>query len=238
MSKRAIYLGGKRSAAAASDGSTTWTSDATDDWHVADPNDGANGGGYTANPGTASATIGCEAGEMEMEPGSFHIYAMMWTLPSGIVAATTISSASLTIKTHSSGVDSGVDMYIGVDVDPSTTHPSNIAEAVTKSDRDSGTTPTTAPTNWSWVIAGLVTPSTRPGIAANTSYEINVAGQINAIIGRSGWDAGGRSMTLLLSGPVEDNGMGAWVASGDDRTTIKTVADTADEPSLTIVYSN
>ena len=45
-------------------------------------------------------------------------------------------------------------------------------------------------------------------------------------------------MTLLLSGPVEDGGMGAWVASGDDRTTIKTVADTADEPSLTIVYSN
>ena len=238
MSKRAIFLGGKRASGGVSN-PTFGPTDAVDDWLFVG-NDA--GGSLTATPSAGAATIGSEAGEMLGEPGSSHTYAMMWPLPDAIVAATTIVSAELTFKTHSTGVDSGVELYVGHDkTRASTTAPAGASAANNKVDRDGGQTPSSgAPDDWDEVTESLVISpaSGLAGVETSTSYTINVKNQIDRIKARSGWDAGGHSCTIFLSGPVADDGSDNWVGEGDDRTRVKTVADTADEPSLTIVYTN
>tara|TARA_R100000808_G_scaffold22950_1_gene50379 strand:+ start:339 stop:989 length:651 start_codon:yes stop_codon:yes gene_type:complete len=216
MSKRAIFLGGKRSSA--SGGTTTYEVNAFDDWGVdegldplapmEDPEPT-----FVATPAAGDGRIGSAS-----TGTGYATYAMMFVLD--VASSATISSATLTVKTASDSGTSATWLLKIQDAD-NTSQPVNAAAATSVVDRCEED---------DWSLSG-VTPSSQA-----ETYTIDVKTEIEAVIARGGWSSG-NNITLLLSGPVEDN-MGTCTGSGDDDLSdVETVASSSGKPKLTVVYT-
>jgi len=209
MSKRAIYMGGKRTVVAVAEesGGTFGPLVATNDWKVSEYTAGGMGGpDFVADPSTAG--IGDEAAGMK---GNL-TYAMMWELDD-IASSATIVSATLKVTTTDSGGNENAVWYIGTEAGIDTSEPADASAADTAVNRSGGT----------WSAAGI-TPS-----AHDTQYSIDFKDEIEAIIARGSWAEGG-TITLFISGDT---------LSSMEQATVETIAASAsaDKPSLTVVYS-
>lgn len=175
MSKRAIYLGGKRGAG----GPTTTTSTTT--WQVSNGGDDGTGvhGSTVLSAGVASVVAG---NDVEMGVVNIGYYAFFRFLNVGIAQGATIDDAKLTLRTSQSsdgGAEIGdLDLYDfkvdALDVDDST-RPSD------GNDVNENATTTSAVVNWP------LTSSVSDDADLDTP-EIKTV--LQEVVNRSGWSSG------------------------------------------------
>lgn len=207
MSKRAIYMGGKRTSVA-SVPIFTYDEVAADDWGVDE--------GVAGSPTLTSAPAAGDGNIGVQDMVGYITYAMTFSLD--VAASATLTSATLEVKTSSDSATSA-SWFLKIQDGTNTTEPLNAAAATTAVDRcGSG-----------WTAAGA-TPS-----AVSTTYAIDVKTEIETVIARDGWSSG-NNITLFLSGPVVP-AMGSCTGSGSDDSDVETVASSSGTPNLTVVYT-
>jgi hypothetical protein len=136
-----------------------------------------------------------------------------------------VNEGKLKVTTTSGGGNGSASWFVSSELGNNTSEPGNATAAKAAVDRCAATSG-----HIGWGAAGI-TPS-----ANSTEYSIDVKDEIVDIIGRTSWSSG-NSITLLLSGPVEDDGGGSCTGSGSESATVETLVASSGKPSLTVVYS-
>jgi hypothetical protein len=242
MSKRAIFLGGKRAAGAVADagigvgtsplvaewsaqaptvefpsGSSPFEEVPSSDWRLSDFGPGSTMS-FDDSPNGSNSMVGANA-------AGFFSYGMRWELD--IEEDATISTATLVFRTTDSSLSNNehAEVYIGSHQNANSGVPAGASAARSQTDR--------CGSQWS----GASDLFSGSGAVQNTEYEVDVKTIIEGVIGRTGW-ASGNGMTLILCGPASDLGSGAGCetqATVSSLTRVFTL-DASNKPELTVVF--